>query len=82
VLSRLTGARIIAFHIAVERSWTLGTWDRMLVPKPFSRAFVHFSAPMVVPAGADEAQMNGWLRELQMTLEHVRDVAEGKVKNN
>jgi len=82
VRSRLTGVRIIAFHIAVERSWTLGTWDRMLVPKPFSRAFVHFSAPMVVPAGADEAQMNGWLRELQMTLEHVRDVAEGKVKNN
>jgi hypothetical protein len=37
---------------------------------------------MVVPAGADEAQMNGWLRELQMTLEHVRDVAEGKVRKN
>jgi len=82
VLSRLTGARIIAFHIAVERAWILGTWDRMLLPKPFSRAFVHFSAPMVVPAAADEAQMSGWLRELQMTLEHVRDVAEGKVKKN
>lgn len=82
VLSRLTGVRIIAFHIAVERAWMLGTWDRMLLPKPFSRVFVHFSAPMVVPAGADEAQMNGWLRELQMTLEHVRDVAEGKVRKN
>lgn len=81
VLSRLTGVQVIAFHIGVERAWTLGTWDRMLVPKPFSRAFVHFSAPMLVPAGADEAQMESWRRELQTKLERVRDVAEAKVKN-
>jgi lysophospholipid acyltransferase (LPLAT)-like uncharacterized protein len=80
VLSRLTGVQVIAFHIAVERAWTLGTWDRMLVPKPFSRAFVHFSPPMLVPAVADETQMEAWRRELQMTLEHVRDVAEAKIK--
>jgi lysophospholipid acyltransferase (LPLAT)-like uncharacterized protein len=78
VLSRLTGVRIIAFHIAVERAWTLGTWDRMIVPKPFSRAFVHFSAPMLVPDAADEAQMESWRQELQRVLEHVRDVAESK----
>jgi len=82
VLSRLTGVQVIPFHIAVERAWTLGTWDRMIVPKPFSRAFVHFSAPMLIPAAADEAQMEGWRRELQMTLEHVRDVAEGKIKSS
>src|SRR6185437_9844270 len=81
VLSRLTGVQVIAFHIAVERAWTLGTWDRMIVPKPFSRAFVHFSPPMLVPAVADETQMEAWRRELQMTLEHVRDVAESKGKS-
>jgi len=81
MLSRLTGVQVIAFHIAVERAWTLGTWDRMLVPKPFSRAFVHFSPPMLVPAVADETQMEAWRRELQMTLEHVRDVAESKGKS-
>jgi lysophospholipid acyltransferase (LPLAT)-like uncharacterized protein len=80
VLSRLTGARVIAFHIALERAWTLTTWDRMILPKPFSRAFVHFSAPMLVPPEADEAQMDGWLQELQTTLEHVRDVAESKLR--
>ncbi|HJT00458.1 MAG TPA: lysophospholipid acyltransferase family protein [Terriglobales bacterium] len=80
VLSRLTGVQVIAFHIALEHAWTLGTWDRMLVPKPFSRAFVHFSAPMLVPAGSDEVQMEGQRRDLQMTLEHVRDIAEAKIK--
>jgi lysophospholipid acyltransferase (LPLAT)-like uncharacterized protein len=82
VLSRLTGVQVIAFHIAVERAWTLRTWDRMIVPKPFSRAFVHFSAPMLVPPRADEAQMEGWRSELQLTLDHVREVAESKVKSS
>lgn len=82
VLSRLTGARIIAFHIALKRAWTLGTWDRMIVPKPFSRAVVHFSAPMLVPADADEAQMEAWRRRLQTTLERVRDLAESQASNH
>lgn len=82
VLSRLTGVRIIAFHIALQRAWTLGTWDRMIVPKPFSRAVVHFSAPMLVPAGAEEAQMEAWRRQLQATLERVRDVAEERIRKN
>lgn len=80
VLSRLTGVRIIAFHIAVERAWTLGTWDRMILPKPFSRAFVHFSTPMLVPDRVDETQMERWRQQLQRTLERVRDVAESKIK--
>ncbi len=82
VLSRLTGVRIIAFHIAVERAWTLGTWDRMILPKPFSRAFVHFSAPLLVPHDANETQMERWRQQLQRTLERVRDVAESKTKDN
>jgi lysophospholipid acyltransferase (LPLAT)-like uncharacterized protein len=81
VLSRLTGVRIIAFHIAVQRAWTLSTWDRMILPKPFSRASVHFSAPLLVPAGADEGQMERCRQELQKSLERVRDVAESKVTN-
>ncbi len=80
VLSRLTGVRIIAFHIAVERAWTLGTWDRMILPKPFSRAFVHFSAPLLVPDDANETQMERWRQQLQRTLEQVRDAAESKIK--
>lgn len=78
VLSRLTGVRVVAFHIAVERAWTLGTWDRMIIPKPFSRAFVHFSAPMLVPADDNEAQMAAWRDQLQSTLDHVQAVAEAK----
>ena len=76
LLARTTGTPIIAFHIALQSAWTLPTWDGMVIPRPFSRAVVHFSAPMHVPTDADQAKMDRQLADLQSTLEHVRECAE------
>lgn len=36
-LSRMTGLPIALLGFAAERAWTVGTWDRMILPRPFSR---------------------------------------------
>jgi lysophospholipid acyltransferase (LPLAT)-like uncharacterized protein len=36
-LAQMTGAPIGAFHLEPEHAWTMGSWDRFLVPKPFTR---------------------------------------------
>jgi len=51
-VSRKTGAWIVPVCVAYERAWQLGTWDGMLVPKPFSAVTVRYGAPF--RAGADE----------------------------
>ena len=38
VLSSQTGAPILPMAIAFERYWQIGSWDEMVIPKPFSRA--------------------------------------------
>jgi len=44
-LAQLTGAPWVgAFHALPERAWALPSWDRFLIPKPFSRVAVAFSA--------------------------------------
>ncbi len=40
VLARTTGVPITAFYVALEKAWVLKTWDTMMIPKPFSRAYV------------------------------------------
>ena len=40
--------------VAYERAWKLGTWDEMLVPKPFSAVAVRYGSPFRVPRDADE----------------------------
>jgi hypothetical protein len=43
------GTWVGCFHNQPERAWELGSWDRFMIPKPFSR--VVFSWPAHIPAG-------------------------------
>jgi lysophospholipid acyltransferase (LPLAT)-like uncharacterized protein len=77
MLARRTGAPIMVFHIGVERGKTFEkTWDHFLMPYPFSRAVILFSAPIDVPANADSEAMAAKHAEMQRELERVRDIAE------
>jgi lysophospholipid acyltransferase (LPLAT)-like uncharacterized protein len=77
-LARITGVRVVPFYIAVERAWILRSWDRMMIPKPFSRVHARAAAPILVPAGADEATFDRCHAALQAALERVRDEAEAR----
>jgi lysophospholipid acyltransferase (LPLAT)-like uncharacterized protein len=76
VLSRTTSAPMVVFHIALERPWTLGTWDGCMIPKPFSRALMRVSRAIRVPADGDS---DHYLRELQTALDRVRVFAEENI---
>ena len=41
-LARSTGIPMSMFHVAVDRAWVLNSWDRMMIPKPFSRVLLRF----------------------------------------
>ena len=47
--SQPAGTWVGCFHNQPERAWELHSWDRFLIPKPFSR--VVFTWPAHVPAG-------------------------------
>jgi lysophospholipid acyltransferase (LPLAT)-like uncharacterized protein len=54
-LASATGSPIVPFHVEVDRAWHFASWDRSLVPKPFSTATIAFAEPLEVPRGLDEA---------------------------
>ena len=76
LLAKKTGQSVNCFYIAVESAWILNSWDRMIIPKPFSRACAYFSSPMLVPADASEEQMFALHQQMQETLERCRLKAE------
>jgi lysophospholipid acyltransferase (LPLAT)-like uncharacterized protein len=53
-VSRKTGAWIVPVCVAYEQAWALRTWDRMLVPRPFSAVVVRYGAPFRVAVDSDE----------------------------
>src|SRR5207249_6486727 len=35
-LAKATGNPILPFHLEADRQWTLNSWDRTQIPKPFA----------------------------------------------
>ena len=56
-LAKATGNPIVPFHIEAGRHWTLGSWDRTQIPKPFADVAIAIGEPIEVPPDADDAAM-------------------------
>ncbi len=79
LLASMTGAPIIPFYVAVKSAWVLNSWDRFVVPKPFSRIHTHFANKIYVPGGLDDAGIEQYRLQMQAGLEHATRVAEEKL---
>ena len=56
-LAALVGAEWVgAFHAEPERAWVLRSWDRFLIPRPFSRVRVTWPQHAVVSADVEMTQ--------------------------
>jgi lysophospholipid acyltransferase (LPLAT)-like uncharacterized protein len=79
LLARASAVPMAAFYVALSNAWVLNTWDALMIPKPFSKALVRFSAKMRVPSTANDAQMTELHAKLQAALERVTRFAEEHV---
>jgi lysophospholipid acyltransferase (LPLAT)-like uncharacterized protein len=68
-LAQLAGTTVGAFYVHPERAWQLRSWDRFLIPKPFSRVTVAWTAQ----APADQTAV-------QSILDHSVELAESPKK--
>lgn len=71
-LAQLIGAWVGAFYVLPLHAWELDTWDRFLIPKPFSRVIIAW--PPHVPAGeVTESSVQQNLEDaVAMAARHVR----------
>jgi len=76
-LAEMTGETIGSFYLLPERAWRVRSWDRFLIPKPFSRVVVSWSRPVAPPLPeADPAALEAKRQELNEALERARLAAE------
>ena len=72
-LAQRTGIQVGCFHLQPERTWTLRSWDRFQIPKPFSRVAVSW-ARSVSPPGpqATDDELEQTRQSLDAALERAR----------
>jgi lysophospholipid acyltransferase (LPLAT)-like uncharacterized protein len=75
-LAQMTGARIGAFYLLPQHAWTMRSWDRFMVPMPFTRIAVSWAQWTHVDHAANDEEMARKRDELNASLERTRASAQ------
>ena len=67
-LAKATGNPVLPFHLEADRYWTVNSWDRTQIPKPFATVAISMGEPFAVPADADDAGIEAARRSLEARL--------------
>ena len=67
-LAKATGNPVLPFHLEASRHWTLNSWDRTQIPKPYATVALAVGRPIEVAPGADEAAQEQRRLELETSL--------------
>jgi lysophospholipid acyltransferase (LPLAT)-like uncharacterized protein len=79
--ARLSGLPVIPVAFAASPAKVMGSWDGFVVPYPFSRGVFVYGAPLQVPGGADEREMEEARVRVESALETCSSRADELVKD-
>lgn len=66
LIAQTTGAAIYPTHFKAENFWQVNSWDKHIIPKPFSRVIIRFGNPISYPRRfADKAEMGRFLESME-----------------
>ena len=67
-LAGATGNPILPFHLEASSHWTMKSWDRTQIPKPFATVSLVIGEPIEVPGGLDEEGLERARADMQEKL--------------
>lgn len=70
-LAQLTGAPLIPMSWAAKSAWVLNSWDRFVIPKPFTRIVIAIGEPIFVPREADDDGIEEICRGMEVEMERL-----------
>jgi lysophospholipid acyltransferase (LPLAT)-like uncharacterized protein len=79
MLARLAGVPIVPLTYAPSRGWRLRSWDRLVVPRPFSRSVVAVGEPLEVAADLPDDELAQVSAELGRRLDELVREAEARL---
>jgi lysophospholipid acyltransferase (LPLAT)-like uncharacterized protein len=74
-LAKATGNPVVPFHIEASRHWTVNSWDRTLIPKPFATVSIAIGEPVEVSADGGDDQIESARQNLEERLARLEERA-------
>ncbi len=68
MMAQATGVAVVPTITSAERRWQAGSWDRFMIPKPFSRVIIRFDDPVYVPRKLDKDAFENMRKKIEFRL--------------
>ncbi len=79
-LAKLSSAAIIPVSFGTSKAKLLNSWDRFMVPLPFSGGLFLWGEPIFVPSQADEVQLEEKRKALEASLNRLTEQVDSYFK--
>lgn len=67
-IAQKSQAAILPLTFASSRAWRLKSWDRFIIPKPFSKTIALYGAPIFIPDELDETAFEAKRQEVEQRM--------------
>ena len=81
-LAQVTGARLFPVACAPRRGHVFASWDRFVLPLPFTRVYYTGGAPLLVAREADETTVERARERLEEDLTRLTDEVERSARSD
>ena len=75
-LGQLSQYPILPISFSASRAIRLKSWDRFMIPLPFSRAAFVYGEPILIPRKLKEEEKDAWRTRIENELNRITDLAD------
>ncbi len=70
-IAQLSGSVILPIIVSADRAWIMRSWDRFLVPKPFSKITIRWGKPFFLSHDMNRVQLETARKEIEDTMKKI-----------
>jgi lysophospholipid acyltransferase (LPLAT)-like uncharacterized protein len=79
LMAKKSGAALVPVGVSASRRWLAPTWDKFMVPLPFSRGVMIFGEPLYLDAAATEEDVEAVRLKLESEMHRLQAEAEKRM---
>jgi lysophospholipid acyltransferase (LPLAT)-like uncharacterized protein len=81
LIAQASGMPIVPVITSAEKKWVFNSWDRFMVPKPFSRVIIRFSDEIRIPREIQRSDFEEKRSSIENTLKKLYIETDGMWSN-
>ncbi|MDH5396287.1 MAG: hypothetical protein OEW97_08420, partial [Gammaproteobacteria bacterium] len=79
MLSQLTQSPMLPIAYAASRYWELKTWDKFIIPKPFSRIVIAVGQPHYIDKKSNAETLEAERKKIETAMNELSDIAKAEL---